>query len=126
MALHLPGRRKVLVVDDNADAAGTLAMLLRQLGHEVEVALDGPDAIAVARRMRPDFVLLDIGLPGIDGFRVAETLKKEPGLERLFIVAVTALATDEDRRRSSEAGIDVHLVKPADPRFIVSLVGDAR
>jgi CheY-like chemotaxis protein len=119
-------KRNVLVVDDNADAAKTLAALLTRLGHKVEIAYDGLLAIAVARRMRPDVIFLDIALPGLDGFEVAKEIRSDSSFDKTLIVAITGLATDEDRRRSHEAGIDVYLVKPVDVRFIESFVGDAR
>jgi CheY-like chemotaxis protein len=119
-------KRNVLVVDDNADAAKTLAALLTRLGHKVEIAYEGLLAIAVARRMRPDVIFLDIALPGLDGFEVAKEIRSDSSFDKTLIVAITGLATDEDRRRSHEAGIDVYLVKPVDVRFIESFVGDAR
>jgi DNA-binding response OmpR family regulator len=119
-------RRKVLVVDDNVDAARTLAFLISELGHEVELAFDGWAALATARWMRPDIIFLDLGLPGPDGFSVAKMLRQEHGLAHVRIVAVTGLGNEEDRLRSRDAGIDLHLIKPIDPRFVESLVGNAR
>ena len=115
-------RRKVLVVEDNADQLESFLMLLRLLGHEVDFATTGWTALERARRMRPDVVLLDIGLPGLDGFEVARRLIEEHG-PRMRIIAVTAYGTENDRRESREAGCEMHLVKPADPRFIESLLG---
>jgi CheY-like chemotaxis protein len=106
--------RRVLVVDDNADAALTLQMLLHSLGHETHVAHDGKAALEVAARVRPDVVLLDIGLPGVDGYEVARRLRQIKGAPPMRIIAVTGWGTDADRRRSQEAGFDVHLVKPLD------------
>ena len=107
--------QRVLVVDDNADAALTLELLLRSLGHETHVVHDGNTALEAARRFQPDVVLLDIGLPGIDGYEVARRLRRLGQERALRIVAVTGWGTDADRRRSHEAGFDVHLVKPLDP-----------
>jgi CheY-like chemotaxis protein len=122
-----PGpKRKILVVDDNRDAADTLAHLLRTLGHEVEIAYDGSLAVAIARRLRPDIILLDLALPSLDGYRVAEEIKADPASNKTLIVAVTGLASEQDRARAHAVGIDVYLVKPVDPRFIESFVGDAR
>jgi CheY-like chemotaxis protein len=118
-------KRRILIVDDNTDAAATLAVLLRRLGHEVETAHDGAMAIAVAPRMQPNVIFLDIALPGMDGFQVAEALRTDPSFNRLFIVAVTGMASEEDRIRAHEVGIDLYLIKPFDIRFIESLVGDA-
>jgi CheY-like chemotaxis protein len=118
--------RRVLVVDDNVDSANSIAMLLRERGHEVEVAHDGLKALELARRVRPEFVFLDLGLPGLDGFEVARALRREPGLQGARIIAVTGYAQESDRRRALEAGIDQHLVKPADPAFLESLLGPRR
>jgi signal transduction histidine kinase/integral membrane sensor domain MASE1/CheY-like chemotaxis protein len=108
-------RRRVLVVDDNADSAESLAILLQMQGHDVRMAHDGPSALAAAREQRPDLVLLDIGLPaGMDGYEVAQRLRPEPGLERAVIVAVTGFGQEEDRQRATDAGFDGHLVKPVD------------
>ena len=106
--------RRVLVVDDNADGADSLALHLRLSGHEVQVAYSGPAALKVAEPFRPDVVLLDIGLPGMDGYEVARRLRQQPGLADVVLVAVTGYGTDEDRSRSQEAGFDAHLVKPVD------------
>jgi CheY-like chemotaxis protein len=107
-------RRRILVVDDNADAAESLALWLRLGGHEVRVAHDGPAALAAVDADPPEVVLLDIGMPGMDGYEVAQRLRRRPGLEHLVLVAMTGWGQEEDRRRSGEAGIDHHLVKPAD------------
>ncbi len=115
--------RRVLIVDDNVDSAHSIALLLRRAGHEVHVAYDGFKALELARSVRPEFVFLDLGLPGLDGFEVAARLRAEPGLEAMRIIAISGYAQEADRRRSREAGIDQHLVKPADPAFLESLLG---
>jgi CheY-like chemotaxis protein len=115
-----------LIVDENVDAARILGVLCEQLGHECKFAYDGVAALEAARRLRPDVILLDIGLPGIDGFEVARQLRAEPDFRDVLIIAVTGFASDEDRKRSREAGIDHHLVKPADPAFIESLLRRGR
>jgi CheY-like chemotaxis protein len=115
--------RRVLIVDDNVDSANSIAMLLSHAGHEVHVAHDGLGALAMARQVRPEFVFLDLGLPGLDGFEVARALRREPGLEALRIIAVTGYGQESDREKAREAGIDQHLVKPADPAFLESLLG---
>jgi CheY-like chemotaxis protein len=114
--------RHILVVDDNADAAESLAMLLRVRGHEVRVALDGETALQAASTYRPEVVLLDIGLPRMDGYEVARRLRTEWGPEKALLVAVTGYGQEEDRRRSEEAGFDAHLVKPVDPDALHRLV----
>jgi CheY-like chemotaxis protein len=115
-------RRRVLVVEDNPDQARTLSALLDLMGHEVRCAESGYTALEQARKLRPDVVLLDLGLPGLDGFEVARRLRQEHG-QALRIIAITAYGSDNERRESSEAGCELHLVKPADPKFIESLLG---
>jgi PAS domain S-box-containing protein len=109
------GRRRVLVVDDNVDAARTLQALLRELGHDVEVAHDGGSALAAARERRPEVVLLDLNMPDMDGVELARTLRRQPGFHEVRFAAVTGLGQEADRRRTREAGFDVHLVKPLSP-----------
>ena len=104
----------VLVVDDNVDAAQSLAMLLEMLGHEVRMAFDGPSALEAALDQRPDMVLLDIGLPGLNGFEVAQRIRRQPQHKDIVLVAMTGYGQEADRKRSSEAGFDHHLAKPAD------------
>lgn len=106
--------KRVLVVDDNADAAEALGRLLRRAGCELEIALDGPTALDRAHEFHPTAVLLDIGLPGMDGYEVARRLRAEEHEEHALLVAVTGYGQEEDRRRSREAGFDFHLVKPVD------------
>ncbi|HUQ24356.1 MAG TPA: PAS domain S-box protein [Burkholderiales bacterium] len=106
--------RRVMVVDDNADAASMLDLLLRSLGHETRVAHDGTEALKLAEEFRPDVVLLDIGMPGLDGYEVARRLRRLSASRPLRIVAVTGWGQDADRQRSREAGFDLHLVKPVD------------
>jgi CheY-like chemotaxis protein len=105
---------RVLVVDDNQDGADSLACLLRLHGHEVRTARDGPSALAAAQADAPEVVLLDIGLPGMDGYEVARGLRQQFGPDGVWLVAVTGYGQLEDRRRSQSAGIDHHLVKPVD------------
>ena len=105
-------RRRVLVVDDNLDAAEMLAEVLRHAGHEVNEAHDGLSALVLASQWRPEVVLLDLGLPGMDGFEVARRLRADPQSGPMKIIALTGYGRDEDRRRTAEVGIDGHLVKP--------------
>lgn len=116
--------RKVLVVDDNVASAQSLAMVLKLDGHEVQVAHDGTEAIEAVRRFRPIAVLMDIGLPGMDGYEVARRLRDDPDLAKslALVIAVTGYAEDEARRRSSEAGFNHHLVKPVDPDLVLALI----
>ncbi|MEX2170354.1 MAG: ATP-binding protein [Pirellulales bacterium] len=105
---------RVLAVDDNFDGARILGMLMKESGHDVRTAHDGPTAIEVALDFRPDVVLLDIGLPGLNGYEVATRLRQQPTLNGVVLIAVTGYGQDSDRQRSQEAGFDHHLVKPAD------------
>lgn len=105
-------QRRVLVVDDNADNADTLADLLGVMGHDVRVARDGLQALSLAAAFRPELVLLDIGLPGLDGYEVARRLRREPWAARITLVAVTGYGQATDRERSHEAGFDEHVIKP--------------
>jgi CheY-like chemotaxis protein len=119
-APDVPGLR-VLVVEDDADLAASLAGWLGRLGHEVRVAPDGPAALQVAEATRPDVMLLDIGLPGMDGYEVAERVQHDlaPAMPKApLVIAVTGRVGDEERRRSGEAGIDLHLTKPVDAALL--------
>lgn len=107
-----PGARRILIVDDNIDAGETLGILLRDSGSEVCVVHDGTSALDEAAAFVPDVVLLDIGLPGMDGFEVARRLREIPGLESALFVAVSGYALDEHRREATEAGIDRYFTKP--------------
>jgi PAS domain S-box-containing protein len=115
-------RLRVLVVDDNVDAAESVAMLLRLWHHEVRLAHTGPEALQLAAEYLPDVVLLDIGLPGMDGYEVARRLREQPSLEGTVLVAVTGYGQEDDRRRSEEAGFDQHLTKPVEPSKLQTLL----
>ena len=106
--------RRVLIVDDSEDGAESLAMLLQLAGHETWRAHDGLEAIKAAERVRPDVVLLDIGLPGMNGYEACRSIRKEPWGKDLVLVALTGWGQEEDRLESREAGFDAHLVKPVD------------
>jgi two-component system, sensor histidine kinase len=119
------GARRVLVVEDNPDAAEALVLLLRELGHEVAAVGDGGAAIEAARSMRPEVVLVDIGLPGMDGYALARELRKSPEIASARIVAVTGYGQPGDRERSTAAGIDAHLVKPVDAASLAQALAGA-
>jgi CheY-like chemotaxis protein len=106
---------RVVVVDDNRDSADTLAALLEAWGHDVRTLYDGPSAIAAVAEFQPKVVLLDIGLPKMNGYEVAAQLRKSANGRSLILVAFTGYGQDEDRRRVREAGFDYHLVKPLEP-----------
>ncbi len=117
-----PRSARILVVDDNEDMARGMSRLLKILGHDVRTAYDGISALEAAREHRPDFVLLDIGLPGMDGYEVASRLRREEGSARAVIVAVSGYGKDEDRRRTRDAGFDHHLIKPVDHDALFKLL----
>ena len=121
----LEGRR-VLVVDDNGDAAESLALLLQSAGAEVHTANDGPAGLAAVRRFVPHVVLLDLGMPGMDGFEVARRLRAEPGLAGLVLVALTGWGQEEDRKRTRSSGFDHHLTKPVDVDRLMDILGKIR
>jgi PAS domain S-box-containing protein len=106
--------RRVLVVDDNVDAAKSIAMILKRNGYDVHCVHDGPSALEAAHAYRPDVVVLDIGLPGMSGYEVAQHLRATPEFKGVSLIAVTGYGQDEDRRRSKEVGFDHHLTKPVD------------
>jgi CheY-like chemotaxis protein len=112
----------VLIVEDNLDTVHSLVLLLRDMGHRVDYAINGYAALEAARRSPPEIVLMDLGLPGMDGFEVSRRLKKEPALEGVRIFAVTAYGDDEARARALEAGCEAHLVKPVDARELARLI----
>jgi two-component system, OmpR family, response regulator len=117
---------KVLVIEDDEDTAASLAMLLRLNGYEVEVAADGPSAVQAVQASPPDVILLDIGLPKMDGWLVAKQIREQTTWKRPLLVAISGYGTEADRRRSKEAGIDLHLVKPVDPVELLKLLRRCR
>ncbi|NIE62882.1 response regulator [Burkholderia sp. Ax-1719] len=114
--------RNILIVDDNRDAADSLGVLLELLGAQVRIVRDGPAALAMFDSWQPDVVLLDIGMPGMDGYEVARRARAHPASAGVVLIALTGWGQDEDRRRSKEAGIDFHLVKPVDMRALHQLL----
>jgi two-component system CheB/CheR fusion protein len=108
------GRARVLIVEDNADAAESMLLLLELLGHHVRVAGDGPSALEAARANPPDVMLVDIGLPGMDGYELARHVRQDEHLRRVILVALTGYGREEDRQQAFAAGFDYHLVKPVD------------
>lgn len=118
--------RRVLVVDDNRDAADSLVLILRRMGHYVRVCYEGEGAFDAARQLRADVVFLDLVMPGKDGYEVAQQLRADPQLRHVLIVGISGFGQEEDRARSRSAGIDHHLLKPVDPEFLQSLLGRRR
>src|SRR5262249_21971719 len=114
--------RRVLIVDDNDDAATGLALMVRLLGHEARTAGDGLGALQMAAEFRPDVVFLDIGMPTMNGYEVARSLREQPGGARVVLTALTGWGQAEDKRRATEAGFDHHVVKPTDPAVLRTLL----
>lgn len=114
--------RRILIVEDNLDSVRAMAELVKDMGHRVEFAINGYAALEIARRFIPHFVLLDLGLPGMDGFEVCSRLKHEPGLEHTRIIAITAYGQEEHRIRTRAAGCDLHLVKPVSPQTVFDVL----
>ncbi|HEV7913529.1 MAG TPA: ATP-binding protein, partial [Albitalea sp.] len=117
---------RVLAVDDNRDAAESLAVMLQLFGHEVATAHDGDDALALGRRFDPDVVLLDIGMPGMNGYEVARRWRQTPDGARAMVVALTGWGQEEDRRRAIAAGFDHHLTKPVAPADLLQVLEAAQ
>lgn len=122
-ALAAASARRILVVEDNPDAAATMRDFLELSGHEVELAASGVDGVQAARKFHPEVVLCDLGLPGMDGYEVAAELRRDPETASAKLIAVTGYGREEDRRRSKEAGFDLHLTKPVDPAQLKALLG---
>jgi PAS domain S-box-containing protein len=113
---------RVLVVDDNVDAAETLRLLLTMSGHDIDTAHSGETALQTANDFRPEVVLLDIGLPGLNGYQVAERIRRTPELKKVVLIAMTGYGQEEDRQRTQQAGFNFHLVKPVDPQQLQELL----
>ena len=118
-------RRRILVVDDNRDAATSLALLLQLAGHETHTAFDGLEALEAAASLRPDAVLLDIGLPKLNGYEAARRIREQPWGKHIVLVALTGWGQDDDRQRSRGAGFNVHLVKPVDSATLAKALADS-
>jgi CheY-like chemotaxis protein len=116
---------RILVVEDYKDTATSMAKLLELFGHKVLIAHDGPEAMAAALRWRPECILLDIGLPTIDGYEVATRLRQAAACRNTLIIAVTGYGREDDFQRSRAAGIDHHLLKPVSPSVLRSLLSQA-
>jgi CheY-like chemotaxis protein len=117
-------KRRILLVDDNKDSAFTMSMLLRMHGHDTFTAHDGHEAMSAAEQFRPEAVLLDIGLPKMNGYDVCRRIREQPWGKEIILVAVTGWGQEDDKRRSHEAGFNHHLVKPVDHAALMQLLGD--
>jgi CheY-like chemotaxis protein len=113
---------KILVVDDNRDAAQTMAYLLQAEGHEVKTAYGGEEAVTQAAEFRPDLIFMDLGMPQVDGYEATRRIRALSGDRRPRIIALTGWGQAADRQRASDAGMDGHLVKPADPRVLREVI----
>jgi CheY-like chemotaxis protein len=121
-----PQHFRILVVDDNHDSALSLAMMLSIMGHETRTAHDGESAVATAESFLPDVILLDIGLPKLNGYEVAQRIRESAWGQSMFLIAVTGWGQEEDRQRSSEVGLNVHMVKPVEPAALERLLSELR
>lgn len=121
-----PQHFRILVVDDNHDSALSLAMMLSIMGHETRTAHDGESALVIAESFLPDVVLLDIGLPKLNGYEVAQRIRENAWGQSMFLIAVTGWGQEEDRQRSSEVGLNVHMVKPVEPAALERLLSSLR
>jgi PAS domain S-box-containing protein len=117
--------QKMLVVDDNVDTARSLAQLLERQGHKIETAHDGYAAVEMAKSFRPDVVLLDLGLPGLDGYKVAERIRSDADFQQTRLIALSGYGQPQDRKRSKEVGFDQHLVKPVDFETLLAAIAGA-
>ena len=113
---------RILIVDDNRDGADSLAMMLRVMGNDTRTAYDGQEGVDVAEELRPDVLLLDIGLPKLNGYEACRRIREQPWGKGVTLIAVTGWGQDEDRRRSQEAGFDHHMVKPVDPQALMKML----
>lgn len=117
---------RILLVEDNLDFVHTTAMLLKEMGHSVDYAVNGYVAFEVARRFRPDVVLCDLGIPGVTGFEVCQQIRKDPELQAVKIIALTAYDDDGYRKRAEQVGFDAYYTKPIDPAALYQLFGDTK
>jgi signal transduction histidine kinase/ActR/RegA family two-component response regulator len=117
--------RRVLLAEDQPDAREMLCMALRLAGHEVVGVADGPGAVAEASRYRPEVAIIDIGLPGYDGYEVARNVRRSTGGDAMYLIALTGYGQPEDKQRAEEAGFDLHIVKPVDPAHLTTLIAKA-
>lgn len=117
---------RILVVEDNLDAVHSLCLLLREMGHQVEYAINGYVALDAARRFKPDVAILDLGLPGMTGFEVCTQIRRDPELCATKLIALTGYGDESYRKRAEQAGFDRFFVKPLDPNLLYQVLGDAK
>jgi len=117
-----PQKYRILIVDDNESCAITMKLTMEILGHTAQMAIDGPSAIELAKMFQPEIVLLDIGLPGMNGYEICQAMRKEPSLQDTIFIAQTGWGQKEHRKRSKEAGFNYHLVKPIDIQALKNIL----
>jgi CheY-like chemotaxis protein len=115
-------RQRILLVDDDRDSAESLGLLLRLLGAETTVTYSGPEALSIVERSKPTVIILDIGMPGMDGYEVARAIRAQPALSDVVLVALSGWGQDDDRAQSRAAGFDHHLVKPVEPDRLLEIL----
>lgn len=115
-------QRKVLIVDDNHDNADLCAIILRKAGHEVRTAYSGDEALSIAPEFKPDFALLDIGMPGMDGYELAQHMRTNGWSKNMTLIAITGWGHEEDKLRALSAGFDHHLTKPFDVEMLEKMI----
>lgn len=116
---------RIVIAEDNLDQVHALAFLLKEMGHSVDFAINGYVAYDVVRRFRPDTVILDLGLPGVTGFEVAQQIRRDPELASIRLIALTAYSDPKYRERAMQVGFDGFYVKPLDPQTVLALLGDS-
>jgi len=121
-----PARRRILVVDDNVDGASSLAMMLDIMGNETQTAHNGLEAVEVAEAFKPDVILMDIGMPKLNGYEACRRIRERPWGRNVVVVAQTGWGQEDDKRKAQEAGFDFHLVKPVDPDALGKLLATCR
>jgi CheY-like chemotaxis protein len=117
---------RILVVEDNLDSVHSLCLVLREMGHQVDYAINGYVALDAARRFKPEFIILDLGLPGMTGFEVCQQIRKDPELRDVKVIALTGYGDEAFRKRAEQAGFDQYYTKPLDPNVLHALLGDAK
>jgi PAS domain S-box-containing protein len=115
-------KRRILIADDNADVVESFQLMLEMMGHEVDTALDGLEAVQKAEQFQPDVIVLDVGMPGLDGLEAARRIRRQVGTKQVVLIAVTGWGNENNKRESADAGFNVHLVKPVDPMTIINVL----
>ena len=120
----LAANLRIEVVDDNQDSANSLGMMLRIMGNDIQIASDGEQAVSLAEDFQPDVVLLDIGLPKLNGYEAAKQIRQQPWGKKIALIALTGWGQEEDKRQAYASGFDMHLVKPVDPNSLMGILAE--